>query len=175
MPEEKRTELGSLGEFELINRLVEGFETVNESTVKSIGDDAAVIEYKEGQIVVSTDLLIENIHFDLMYTPLKHLGYKAVVVNLSDIYAMNAIPEQITVSIGVSNRFSLESLDELYDGIKAACKHYKVDLVGGAYEKLKEVTRGKTVIAADLHAMIDTLTIPDGEKQRLLAANIFKE
>ena len=120
MPEEKRTELGSLGEFELINRLVEGFETVNESTVKSIGDDAAVIEYKEGQIVVSTDLLIENIHFDLMYTPLKHLGYKAVVVNLSDIYAMNAIPEQITVSIGVSNRFSLESLDELYDGIKAA-------------------------------------------------------
>ena len=131
MPEEKRTELGSLGEFELINRLVEGFETVNESTVKSIGDDAAVIEYKEGQIVVSTDLLIENIHFDLMYTPLKHLGYKAVVVNLSDIYAMNAIPEQITVSIGVSNRFSLESLDELYDGIKAACKHYKVDLVGG--------------------------------------------
>ena len=131
MPEEKRTELGSLGEFELINRLVDGFETVNESTVKSIGDDAAVIEYKEGQIVVSTDLLIENIHFDLMYTPLKHLGYKAVVVNLSDIYAMNAIPEQITVSIGVSNRFSLESLDELYDGIKAACKHYKVDLVGG--------------------------------------------
>lgn len=132
MSENTRTELGSLGEFELINRLVGDFETVNPSTVRSVGDDAAVIRYPQGEeIVVSTDLLIENIHFDLMYTPLKHLGYKAVVVNLSDIYAMNATPAQITVSIGVSNRFSLESLDELYEGIRAACKRYSVDLVGG--------------------------------------------
>ncbi|MCO6461185.1 MAG: thiamine-phosphate kinase [Saprospiraceae bacterium] len=132
MSDNQRTELGSLGEFELINRLVAPFETVNTSTVKSVGDDGAVIDYGPNQqVVVSTDLLIENIHFDLMYMPLKHLGYKAVAVNLSDIYAMNATPRQITVSIGVSNRFSLESLDELYEGMRAACKRYGVDLVGG--------------------------------------------
>ncbi|HQN56350.1 MAG TPA: thiamine-phosphate kinase [Saprospiraceae bacterium] len=132
MADTNRTEINTLGEFELINRLVSKFETVNQSTIRSVGDDGAVMDYgPDKQVVVSTDLLIENIHFDLMYSPLKHLGYKSVVVNLSDIYAMNATPEQITVSIAVSNRFSLESLEELYEGIHAACRHYNVDLVGG--------------------------------------------
>lgn len=132
MADTNRTEISTLGEFELINHLVSKFETVNQSTIRSVGDDGAVMDYgPDRQVVVSTDLLIENIHFDLMYSPLKHLGYKSVVVNLSDIYAMNATPEQITVSIAVSNRFSLESLEELYEGIHSACRRYNVDLVGG--------------------------------------------
>ena len=127
----KRTDVNELGEFALIEHLTKDFPITAPSTVKGIGDDAAVIENGNFQTVVSTDLLVEGIHFDLMYTPLKHLGYKAVVVNLSDIFAMNARPKQVTVSIALSNRFSVEALDELYAGIKAACEHYRVDLVGG--------------------------------------------
>ena len=126
-----RTSLADLGEFGLIDRLTEGFEIHNPSTLKGVGDDAAVMDFKNKKTVVSTDLLIEGVHFDLSYVPLKHLGYKSVVVNVSDIYAMNATATQITVSIAVSNRFSLEALEELYAGIHLACEHYKVDLVGG--------------------------------------------
>ncbi len=128
---ENRTEIGTLGEFGLIDRLTKDNITVNSSTIKSIGDDAAVINNEGFETVISTDLLIEGIHFDLMYMPLKHLGYKSVVVNLSDIYAMNAQPKQITVSLALSNRFSVEAVEELYEGIYAACRHYGVDLVGG--------------------------------------------
>lgn len=127
----KRTELGELGEFGLIERLTEKFIPLNKSTIKSVGDDAAVINYEGLHTVVSTDLLVEGVHFDLTYTPLKHLGYKAVVVNLSDIYAMNAVPEQITVSLALSNRFSVEAVEEIYAGIEQACRFYNVDLVGG--------------------------------------------
>ncbi len=128
----ERTEISSLGEFALIDRLTQKFDLQNPSSLKGIGDDAAVIDYG-GTLatVVSTDFLVEGIHFDLMYMPLKHLGYKAVVVNLSDIYAMNAQPKQITVSLAISNRFSVEALEELYAGVAEACKHYGVDLVGG--------------------------------------------
>jgi thiamine-monophosphate kinase len=128
---ESRTEISSLGEFGLIDHLTKNIEIKNASSVLSVGDDAAIIDHFGKQTVVSTDLLIENIHFDLIYTPLLHLGYKSVVVNLSDIYAMNATPTQILVSIGFSNRFSLEALDEFYEGIYAACEKYGVDLVGG--------------------------------------------
>lgn len=131
MDNNNRTELNQLGEFELIKTLTKDFENYDSQTIKGIGDDAAVIKNGEMVTVVSTDLLIENIHFDLMYTPLKHLGYKSIVVNLSDIYAMNATPTQVTVSIGVSNRFSLEALQELYEGMHAACRRYQVDLIGG--------------------------------------------
>ena len=127
----ERTEVNSLGEFGLIDHLTRNNETKQASTVLSIGDDAAVIDTFGKQTVVSTDLLVEGIHFDLMYTPLKHLGYKSVVVNLSDIYAMNAQPTQITVSIAFSNRFSVEALDEFYEGVYAACEKYNVDLIGG--------------------------------------------
>ena len=128
---EQRTEITSLGEFGLIDHLTQNFEIQNASTIVGVGDDAAVIDHFGKQTVISTDLLVEGVHFDLMYTPLKHLGYKSVVVNLSDIYAMNAIPTQITVSIAFSNRFSVEALNELYEGIYAACEKYGVDLVGG--------------------------------------------
>ena len=126
-----RTSLADLGEFGLIDRLTKGFENQNPSTLKGVGDDAAVMDFKDKKTVVSTDLLIEGVHFDLSYVPLKHLGYKAVSVNVSDIYAMNATATQITVSIAVSNRFPLEALEELYAGIRLACDRYKVDLVGG--------------------------------------------
>ena len=126
-----RTEIASLGEFGLIEHLTRENETRNVSTVLSIGDDAAVIDTFGKQMVVTTDMLVEGVHFDLMYTPLKHLGYKAVIVNLSDIYAMNAEPTQITLSIAVSNRFSVEALDEFYEGVNLACERYGVDLVGG--------------------------------------------
>ncbi len=129
---DKRTELEQLGEFRLIKHLTKGFDVKNKSTVFGIGDDAAVLEFNENEYrLVSTDSLIEGIHFNLMYTPLKHLGYKSVVVNISDICAMNGKAEQITVSIAVSNRFPVEALEELYEGIQLACKHYNVDLVGG--------------------------------------------
>ncbi len=131
MSEQTRTEIASLGEFGLIEKLTKSNITVNPSTLKSIGDDAAVIDNGDKLTVVSTDLLVEGIHFDLMYTPLKHLGYKSIVVNLSDIYAMNAQPKQVTVSIAISNRFSVEAVEEIYEGIYAACKAYNVDLVGG--------------------------------------------
>lgn len=128
---EKRTELGTLGEFGLIDHLTKSVQHYQPSTSKGIGDDGAVINPQGKQVVVSTDMLVEGIHFDLTYTPLKHLGYKSVVVNVSDIYAMNAQPTQITVSIALSNRFSVEALEELYEGINLACKHYQVDFVGG--------------------------------------------
>jgi thiamine-monophosphate kinase len=128
---ENRTEISSLGEFGLIEHLTRNIEIQNASTIVGVGDDAAVIDHFGKQTVVTTDLLIEGVHFDLMYTPLRHLGYKSVVVNLSDVYAMNAIPTQITLSIGISNRVSLEALDEFYEGVYAACDKYGVDLVGG--------------------------------------------
>ena len=126
-----RTPLSELGEFGLIDHLTKQFEIKQKSTVKSIGDDAAVLDFKSKQIVVTTDMLVEGVHFDLSYVPLKHLGYKAVVVNLSDVYAMNAEATQITVSIAVSNRFPLEALEALYEGIALASKIYNVDVVGG--------------------------------------------
>lgn len=125
------TPLSQLGEFGLIDHLTKSFPLVQPSTLQGVGDDAAVMNFTEGHTVVTTDLMIEGIHFNLSYVPLKHLGYKSVMVNLSDVYAMNAYPTQITVSIAVSNRFPLEALEELYAGIKLACKNYKVDLVGG--------------------------------------------
>ena len=127
----QRTPLSELGEFKLIEHLTEHFKIIQKSTVRGIGDDAAILDHGKNQIVVSTDLLVENVHFDLSYVPLKHLGYKAVVVNLSDIYAMNAVATQITVSIAVSNRFPLEALEELYAGISTAAKVYNIDVVGG--------------------------------------------
>jgi thiamine-monophosphate kinase len=127
----ERTEISSLGEFGLIEHLTKNIELHNASTILGVGDDAAVIDHFGKQTVITTDLLVEGVHFDLMYTPLKHLGYKSVVVNLSDIYAMNATPTQIVISIGISNRFSLEALDDFYEGIYAACEKYGVDVVGG--------------------------------------------
>lgn len=128
---DQRTEISSLGEFGLINHLTKNNEIRNASTILSVGDDAAVIDHYGKQTVITTDMLVEEIHFDLMYTPLKHLGYKSVIVNLSDVYAMNAIPTQLTMSIAFSNRFSVEAIDEFYEGVYAACERYTVDLVGG--------------------------------------------
>ncbi|SDG47373.1 thiamine-phosphate kinase [Chitinophaga filiformis] len=128
---EERTEINSLGEFGLIELLTKNIEIQQASTILGVGDDAAVIDHFGRQTVISTDMLVEGIHFDLMYTPLKHLGYKSVVVNLSDIYAMNATPTQITMSIAFSNRFSVDALNEFYEGVYAACERYGVDLVGG--------------------------------------------
>ncbi len=127
----QRTSLSQLGEFKLIEHLTQNLEINQPSTLKGIGDDAAILDFKDKKAVVSTDLLIEGVHFDLAYVPLKHLGYKAVIVNLSDICAMNAKPTQITVSIAVSNRFPLEALEELYAGIALAAQQYKIDVIGG--------------------------------------------
>ena len=153
---ENRTEIADLGEFGLIDHLTKNFEIHNASTILGIGDDAAVIDHFGKQTVVSTDMLVEGIHFDLMYTPLRHLGYKSVIVNLSDIYAMNATPTQITMNIAFSNRFSLEALDEFYEGVYAACEKYHVDLIGGdtsssnkgfiiSVTAIGEITPGKAV------------------------------
>ena len=128
---QSRTNLADLGEFGLIDHLTQNFKIQHSSTLKGIGDDAAVLDMKNKQVLVTTDLLIEGVHFDLSYMPLKHLGYKAVMANLSDVYAMNGKALQITVSIAVSNRFSLEALEELYEGIHLACTSYKIDLIGG--------------------------------------------
>ena len=125
------TEISKYGEFGLIKHLTEKIKLQNASSLKGVGDDAAVLDYKDKRVLVTTDLLLEGIHFDLTYTPLKHLGYKAAVVNFSDIYAMNGQPKQITVSLGVSKRFSVEDLEEIYAGIYLACEKYGVDLVGG--------------------------------------------
>lgn len=127
----KATEISTLGEFGLIERLTKDLPIVNPSTIKGVGDDCAVMEYKDTRVLVSTDLLVEGIHFDLTYVPLKHLGYKAAVVNFSDIYAMNGHPRQITVSLAISKRFTVEHIEELYSGIRLACEIYGVDLVGG--------------------------------------------
>ncbi len=154
-----RTEIGALGEFGLIERLTEKNITVQPSTLKSIGDDAAVIDNTGFLTVVSTDLLLESIHFDLMYAPLKHLGYKAVVINLSDIYAMNAQPKQITVSLALSNRISVEAVEELYEGIYAACKFYDVDLIGG------------DTTSSPRGLVISVTAIGQGEKDKLVYRN----
>ena len=125
------TEISKYGEFGLIRHLTEKIKLQNPSSVKGVGDDAAVLDYKDKQVLVTTDLLLEGVHFDLIYTPLKHLGYKAAIVNFSDIYAMNGRPKQITVSLGVSKRFTVEHLEEFYSGMLLACENYGVDLVGG--------------------------------------------
>ena len=158
-----RTQLSDLGEFGLIDRLTAGFEAQQPSTLKGVGDDAAVIDFKDKKAVISTDLLIEGVHFDLSYVPLKHLGYKAVSVNVSDIYAMNARATQITVSIAVSNRFPLEALEELYAGIRLACKRYEVDLVGG---DTTSSTRG---------LIISVTAIGEADEQELVYRNGAKE
>lgn len=129
--ESKQTEISTLGEFGLIRHLTEGIELVNKSSLKGVGDDCAVMRYNDTDVLVSTDLLVEGIHFDLTYVPLKHLGYKAAVVNFSDLYAMNGHPRQITVSLAISKRFTVEHMEELYSGIRLACQIYGVDLVGG--------------------------------------------
>jgi thiamine-monophosphate kinase len=157
--EQKRTEISQYGEFGLIEHLTKGFATKQPNTFKGIGDDAAVIGTNDPVTVVSTDLLVEGIHFDLMYFPLKHLGYKSVVVNLSDIYAMNATPKQITVSIAISNRFSVEALEDLYAGIQAACDHYNVDLVGG------------DTTSSNKGLIISVTAIGEGEKDKLTYRN----
>ncbi len=125
------TEISTLGEFGLIEKITQNFNSRNDSTVRGIGDDCAVIGQGPLKTLITTDLLLEGIHFDLRYVPLKHLGYKAVVVNLSDVYAMNGTPRQVTVSLGISKRFTVEHIAELYEGVRIACEHYGVDLVGG--------------------------------------------
>lgn len=127
----KLTEISQLGEFGLIERLTKELPKVNESTLRGVGDDAAVMRYADTDVLVTTDLLLEGVHFDLTYVPLKHLGYKSAVVNFSDVYAMNGTPRQITVSLGISRRFAVEHIEELYAGIRLACEIYGVDLVGG--------------------------------------------
>ena len=154
-----RTEIATYGEFGLIKHLTEKFAIINPSTLKGVGDDAAVLDYKDKQILVTTDLLLEGVHFDLIYVPLKHLGYKSAVVNFSDIYAMNGQPKQITVSLGVSKRFSVEDLQELYAGIKLACEHYGVDLIGGD-------------TSASLTGLTISITcIGEGEKEKIVYRN----
>lgn len=188
---EERTEINDLGEFGLIDRLTRNIEIRNAGTILGVGDDGAVIDHFGKQTVVSTDMLVEGIHFDLMYTPLKHLGYKSVVVNLSDIYAMNAVPTQVTMSIAFSNRFSLEALDEFYDGVYAACERYNVDLIGGdttssqkgfiiSVTAIGEVTPGQFVkrstaqkgdllcVSGNLGAAYLGLTLLEREKQIFL-------
>lgn len=143
----ERTELSTLGEFGLIKHLTQFIEISNESTIKGVGDDAAVIDYKGKKTLVSTDMLVEGVHFDLAYMPLKHLGYKAVSVNLSDIYAMNATPKQITVSLAISSKFSVEAIEELYSGMMLACQKHKVDIVGG------DTTSSKSGLIISITAM----------------------
>ncbi|MBU2997653.1 thiamine-phosphate kinase [Cellulophaga baltica] len=144
---QKRTSLEQLGEFGLIEHLTKDFAISHESTIKGIGDDAAILDYKNRKTVLSTDLLVEGVHFDLAYMPLKHLGYKAAMVNLSDIYSMNAIATQLTVSVAVSNRFPLEALEDLYAGIELATKGYNVDLIGG------DTTSSKTGLLISITAI----------------------
>lgn len=129
--ENSQTEISALGEFGLIDRITKGLELKHSSSVLGVGDDAAKLNYGGTDVLVTTDMLLEGVHFDLTYVPLKHLGYKAAVVNFSDIYAMNGIPRQITVSLGISRRFTVEHIDALYSGIKLACEIYGVDIVGG--------------------------------------------
>lgn len=162
MEKEKRTEISSLGEFGLIDRITQNFPIRNASTIKGIGDDAAIIQPEKTQ-VITTDVLIENIHFDLVYTPLKHLGYKSVIVNLSDVYAMNAIPKQLLVSLGISNRFSLEAIDEIYDGIRLACEKYHVDLIGG------------DTTASPKGLIINVVAIGEQDKDKMVTRTMAKE
>jgi len=187
----KLTTLKELGEFGLIDKLTKDIKLKHPSTIKGVGDDAAVLDYSGKQQVVTTDLLVEGIHFDLMYTPLKHLGYKAVVVNLSDVFAMNATPKQITVSLALSGKFSLEAVEQLYEGIYKACEHYQVDLIGGdttssvtglciSITALGEIEKGKAVyrntaksgdlicVSGDLGAAYAGLQILKREKEVFL-------
>ncbi len=159
----KRTEIASLGEFGLIDHLTKNIELKNSSTQKGVGDDAAVLSYKNKKTLVTTDLLLEGIHFDLMYTPLKHLGYKSAIVNFSDIYAMNGQPKQITVSLGISKRFSVEDLELFYDGLSLACQEYGVDIIGG------DTSASLTGLA------ISITCIGEGEEGKIVYRNGAKE
>jgi thiamine-monophosphate kinase len=174
---EERTEINNLGEFGLIDHLTKNFEIQNVSTVLSIGDDAAVIDHFGKQTVITTDMLLEGVHFDLMYTPLKHLGYKAVVVNLSDIYAMNATPTQITIGIGFSNRFSVEALEEFYLGVQIACSQkglvISVTAIGEVapdkFIKRSTAESGDLIcVSGDLGAAFLGLTLMEREKKIFL-------
>ncbi len=163
MTQQAKTDIATLGEFGLIDHLTQNITLKNPSSLKGVGDDAAVLSYDNKQILVTTDLLLEGIHFDLTYVPLKHLGYKAAVVNFSDIYAMNGQPKQITVSLGVSKRFSVEDIDDLYDGIRLACDIYGVDVVGGD-------------TSASLTGMAISITcIGEGEADKIVYRNGAKE
>lgn len=158
-----RTEISTLGEFGLIRHLTDSLELKNESSLQGVGDDAAVLDYKDKQVLVTTDLLLEGIHFDLTYVPLKHLGYKSAVVNFSDIYAMNGAPKQLTVSLGISKRFAVEDMDEFYSGLKLACEIYGVDIVGGD-------------TSASLTGLTISITcIGEGEKGRIIRRSGAKE
>ena len=160
---ENQTEIATLGEFGLIKKLTESVKLKNASSLKGVGDDAAVLDYQDKLQLVTTDLLLEGIHFDLTYVPLKHLGYKAAVVNFSDIYAMNGTPKQITVSIGVSKRFTVEHIQQLYEGINLACEVYGVDLVGGD-------------TSASITGLIISITcIGEGEKGKIVYRDGAKE
>lgn len=192
MSDEKRTEIGEIGEFGLIDRIAEKFEPKNKKTVKGIGDDTAVFDLGDKYLLTTTDMLLEGVHFDLSYMPLPHLGYKAVAVNISDIAAMNGTPTQITVNLGLSNRFSVEAVEAIYEGIKAACDEYNVDLVGGdttssasglviSVTALGEVDRDKIVyrngamendilcVTGDLGGAFVGLQVLEREKQEFLA------
>ncbi|MBR5477523.1 MAG: thiamine-phosphate kinase [Bacteroidaceae bacterium] len=154
----KRTEISSLGEFGFVERLTKDITTVNKETVKGIGDDAAILQFgSDEEVLITTDLFMEGVHFDLTYFPLKHLGYKVVVANISDIYAMNGTPKQITVSLGISRKFCIEDIEELYSGIRLACEQYGVDIVGG------DTTSSLTGLAISITA---TGTAPKGTAVR---------
>lgn len=158
-----RTEISTLGEFGLIRHLTDSLQLKNESSVQGVGDDAAILDYQDKQVLVTTDLLLEGIHFDLTYVPLKHLGYKAAVVNFSDIYAMNGTPKQITVSVGISKRFSVEDMEEFYSGLQLACAIYGVDIVGGD-------------TSASLTGLTISITcIGEGEKGKIVRRSGAKE
>jgi thiamine-monophosphate kinase len=159
----QRTEISTLGEFGLIRHLTEKIELKNSSSLKGVGDDAAVLDYKDKQILVTTDLLLEGIHFDLIYAPLKHLGYKSAIVNFSDVYAMNGRPKQITVSLGISKRFFVEDFDEFYAGIQIACDEHGVDLIGG------DTTASVTGLC------ISITCLGEGEKSKIVYRNGAKE
>lgn len=159
----EKTNLNEMGEFGLIQHLTQTIQLTNESSVKGIGDDAAVLDFKDKKTLISTDLLLENVHFDLRYVPLKHLGYKAIQVNLSDIYAMNGIASQVTISIGVSSKFPLEALEELYAGALIACEKYKVDLVGG---DTSTSTQGLVISVTSIgYAETDEIAYRSGAKE----------
>src|SRR5574344_1346163 len=160
---EKRTELNELGEFGLIDHLNPQQPLRNSSTIIGIGDDAAMLSYKEKMVLVSTDAMIEGVHFDMAYTPLKHLGYKACVVNFSDIYAMNGTPKQITIALGASNRYSVQALEELYAGIHLACQHYGVDIVGG------------DTVSSPSGLFLSITVIGQGEGQKVVKRSTAKE
>ena len=160
----KRTEISSLGEFGFIERLTKDVTTVNKETVKGIGDDAAILQFgSDEEVLITTDLFMEGVHFDLTYFPLKHLGYKVVVANISDIYAMNGTPKQITVSLGISRKFCIEDIEELYSGIRLACEQYGVDIVGG------DTTSSLTGLAISITA------IGDAPKDKVVYRNGAKE